>query len=103
MGSFRKGARVTSIDKLKRGDLLVNVCHQFGAVNIIKVLSVRPRIHGETKVRQDLITAIFVSPTNPRKIRQGGDHEMSFWHWDFKKDAKWRHFYRAIRKTKRAA
>lgn len=103
MGSFRKGARVTSIDKLKRGDLLVVVSHQFRAVNIIKVLAVRPRIHSGTKVRHDVINAIFVSPTNPRKRRMGTDNMRSFWDHDFEKDRTWNHFFRAVRKIKRTA
>jgi len=86
-GQFRYGDRVTSLNGIKKGDIFIDVSTQFGAVNVIKVLS----------VQDDKLYVIFVNPDNPKKLRLPDDRQWVIWHWDIKEDAPGMKLYQAIK------
>lgn len=80
-----KGERISSLEQLKPGDVLIMVSHRFPADNLIRVTGTRP---GCVSVGFDY------EYTDNKTGEKYGPEEMFCWHYELQQNHK--EFYRAI-------
>ena len=97
MGDFEPVRRITKIDELTVGMIIICVSHQFKAVNVARVMRSGPGSR-PWAIKNRIRSARFVSPTNPRKKRLSSDNNFSI--WDFELNGPQSAYYTTVRTGK---
>lgn len=78
MADWSQGDRIHSVAQVRPGDVVLEICDQFEAQNLVRITRVRAELAGKT----DVIYGVFVSPMDPRRSRRPDDREFAIWSAD---------------------
>ena len=71
--NLQQGEKISKIDQIKPGDVILEESHQLNARNVVKV----------TSCSKNSIRGYFVNPANHTEKRQASDQEFVIWDYHF--------------------
>ena len=86
-----RGDRLTSLADVNVGDILLNICDQFDAQNLVRIT----RLGNDIVSRDEIAYGMFCDPVNVATTRAPGDHEFSIWEFELRGTRQ--AYYRATR------